>query len=313
MKVFIAHAHADKQVAREIATKLRSAGIEVFLDEDSLSPGQEYDRRIRDEIKRVRVFVFLASLNSIQPGCYALTELALAKRFFRNPNGRVLPVLLGGIDATALDPYLVAGVTALAPRGNVAAEVTAEVERMLVHRSRRLFVALASGLTALVVGSLAAAKTTSSWISSDPVSTDERSARMSPEQHLPPPVAPPPLSDAVVAPTPTAVEPLPPPIRCSALRVAKSPSRNFRRWPVHERPEHVSLVCHVADNESVDVLCRQGLNAVCIEGPDSDSGKNCQGYIHSDAFVFGKILAAEVVQLPRCQSACPPIKVCEAN
>ena len=50
MKVFIAHAHEEKPIAREIATKLRTANVSVFLDEDDLPVGEEYDRRIRNEV-----------------------------------------------------------------------------------------------------------------------------------------------------------------------------------------------------------------------------------------------------------------------
>lgn len=43
MHVFMSQSDQDKLIAREIAAKLRSANLSVFLDEGALSPGQEYD------------------------------------------------------------------------------------------------------------------------------------------------------------------------------------------------------------------------------------------------------------------------------
>lgn len=161
MLVFIAHSNDDKRMARELAEKLRARDIDVFLDEDSLPAGEDYDGRIRAAIGACRVFVFLASPSSIKAGAYALTELRIARRRWPNPTGRVLPVAIGGVGVEQLPPYLTQGVTVLSPMGNAVAEIADEVDRLLQSRRlgpRRKAVLLGgSGVALIAVVSLGAA------------------------------------------------------------------------------------------------------------------------------------------------------------
>jgi hypothetical protein len=311
MTVFIAHAHQDHLVAREIATKLRTANFEVFLDVDSLPAGVEYDQRIAAEIEGASIFVFLASQHSIRPGCYALTELELAKQVFANPSGHVLPVLLDDTRVNALDPYLVAGVTVMSPRGNVAAEVTARVQKMLTERGRRRLRPVALGGAGLVAAGSVVAILLSGWTGPPP-----EAEPTTPQPQQTTPTMPPPPGNGpapVVVPRTDPLTDTPEPIKCPTLHVAKSPARNLRRWPVHGRPELSELACHIADRESVNLLCRQGLNAICIEGSDSETSSTCRGFIHSDAFVSGRIMAPEAQRLPACKASCPPLMACKTN
>lgn len=118
------------------------------------------------------------------------------------------------------------------------------------------------------------------------------------------------MPPALVAPPPRPVADEDPGRDCGAVHVAHSPAVNWRGWPVRERIESTQPACHIADGESVNLLCRQGLNAICIDGPDAETSSRCRGYIHTDAFVFGKMFAPEVNQLPRCLLSCPPTATC---
>ena len=129
MKVFLSFASPDRATAERIQLALAGAGHEVFFDEASLAPGSDYNSRIRDSIKESQLFVFLISPSSVGGGRYAHTELKLAKIKWPKPWGYILPVVIRPTEYGAIDPYL-ASVTLLEPRGDVAAEVAAAIERM---------------------------------------------------------------------------------------------------------------------------------------------------------------------------------------
>jgi len=132
MRAFLSYASEDRATAHEVRLALLGSGVEVFMDEASLSPGQEFHTRIRESLSGSDVFVFLISPNSVSEGKYTLTELELAKQKWSHPSGSILPVLISPTSIDLIDPYLRA-VTILEPRGSVAAEVTHAVTSMLGH------------------------------------------------------------------------------------------------------------------------------------------------------------------------------------
>jgi len=129
MKVFIAYASEDRKVAESIAFSIRSRGHEVFFDRDDLPVGASYDQQIELAVKQSDLFIFLISPDSVTNGAYTLTELAFSRKKWPDPNGRVLPVIVRQTPRTDVPPYLTA-VTILEPRGNIAAETSAEVDSM---------------------------------------------------------------------------------------------------------------------------------------------------------------------------------------
>lgn len=62
--VFLSYASEDAEAAERIADALRAAGIEVWFDRNALRGGDEWDRKIRREIKDCTLFVPLISANS---------------------------------------------------------------------------------------------------------------------------------------------------------------------------------------------------------------------------------------------------------
>ena len=128
MRIFLSFASPDRLIAERIQLALSGAGHKVFFDEASLAPGSDYNSRIRDSIRESQLFVFLISPSSVMGGRYVDTELKFAKIKWPKPWGFVLPVVIRPTDYSAIDPYL-ASVTVLEPRGNVAAEVAAAVDR----------------------------------------------------------------------------------------------------------------------------------------------------------------------------------------
>ncbi len=83
-------------------------------------------------------------------GRYTLTELKFAEEKWPSPVGRVLPVAVRPTEKAAIPAYLRAMVI-LRPRGSVAAEVVAAVDRLSRPRWVQLIRRYAAGLLALAV------------------------------------------------------------------------------------------------------------------------------------------------------------------
>ena len=126
--VFLSYATADRDVAEEVHFALATAGLEVFFDRESLTPGGEYHTRIHQELNRSSLLVFLISPDSVAKGSYCLSELKFAKEKWPSPKGVVLPVIVRETDFKAIPAYLKA-VTVETPEGDLAAEVLALVQK----------------------------------------------------------------------------------------------------------------------------------------------------------------------------------------
>lgn len=59
--VFISYAHEDRYIALPLFEKLYAAGVNVWLDEDKLEGGAEYEQRIRNAINNCEVFIPILS------------------------------------------------------------------------------------------------------------------------------------------------------------------------------------------------------------------------------------------------------------
>jgi hypothetical protein len=59
--VFISYAHEDRYIALPLFNRLHAAGINVWLDEEKLDGGSEYEGRIRNAINHCRVFIPILS------------------------------------------------------------------------------------------------------------------------------------------------------------------------------------------------------------------------------------------------------------
>lgn len=134
MRIFLSYPSKHQDLAEQLSLSLAGEGHTVFYDRTSLAAGQEFDRRIREEIERSDLFVFLLSAESVARGRYTLTELMLARKKWSHPGGHVLPVLIEPTEMSTIPPYLRA-VTLLVPEGNLAAEVLAHMAAMPAMKS----------------------------------------------------------------------------------------------------------------------------------------------------------------------------------
>ena len=127
--IFLSYSSPQSEAATRIELSLKGEGHSVFRDRSALPPGESFDARIRAAIEESDLFIFLISRESILQGRYTLTELKFAEQKWGHPAGHVLPVLTEPIPKEAIPEFLRA-VTMLQPRGDLAAEVAAEVDRM---------------------------------------------------------------------------------------------------------------------------------------------------------------------------------------
>src|SRR5438105_2183505 len=150
-RVFISHAREDAKIAERIALAVRGRDCKVFLDENDLPPGGNYEARIHQAIKSSSVLVFLISPASVSEGRYPLTELKFAEQKWQHPADHVLPVPVAETPFESIPEYLRAA-SIMKIRGDVAAEVAAAVDAML-PKSAKLMGALAATV-AIVIASL---------------------------------------------------------------------------------------------------------------------------------------------------------------
>ena len=152
-RVFISHAREDSKIAERIALAIRGRDCTVFLDEQDLPPGGNYEARIYQAIKSSSVFVFLISPASVSEGRYPLTELKFAEQKWPHPADRVLPVLVADMPIDHVPEYLRAA-SIMKARGDLAAEVAAAVDAML-PKTARLAGALAATVAIAIAGASA--------------------------------------------------------------------------------------------------------------------------------------------------------------
>jgi TIR domain len=133
MKIFLSYAHEQRPIAEEVSLSLSVRGYDVFFDRSLLKAGVEYDAAIQKAVEECDLFVFLVSPESLEHGAYTLTELGFAKDKWRNPSGKVLPVMAQPTLISRVDAYLRA-VTILYPQGNLPAEVAARAYELLEQK-----------------------------------------------------------------------------------------------------------------------------------------------------------------------------------
>lgn len=157
LRIFICYAREDRELAREIGQTLTNDGHDVFIDANSLKVATDFNEEIRRAIGRADRFVFLASRHSLAPDAYPQTELGFAQKRWPSPKGTAWPVLVDpSIDPTELPLYL-RSVQVHTPKGNIVADLAAELEASRSVRASCILGAVAA--LALIIGAGALAAT----------------------------------------------------------------------------------------------------------------------------------------------------------
>lgn len=130
MHLFISYASENREIAELITFAMRARGYEVFLDKDDLPAGDSYEDKIEKAIKSSDLFIFLISKGSVKSGRYTLTEIRLARKKWKNPKNRILPVMIEPVEIKQIPAYI-KSVSILQPEGDAPAEVCAEAAQVL--------------------------------------------------------------------------------------------------------------------------------------------------------------------------------------
>ncbi len=88
-KVFISYAHSDKEFALKLATSLRSAGIDIWIDQLDISIGANWDLSIKQGLENSDSLVVVLSPAAADSD-NVMNELA----FMLNKNKEIIPILL---------------------------------------------------------------------------------------------------------------------------------------------------------------------------------------------------------------------------
>ena len=57
LKVFLCHAHSDKDEVRALYLRLKREGVDAWLDKEKLLPGQDWELKIRKAVGTVLFLV----------------------------------------------------------------------------------------------------------------------------------------------------------------------------------------------------------------------------------------------------------------
>jgi hypothetical protein len=91
--IFISHSHSDRELARRIAAELRMAGIEVWIDEGEVKPGDSLVERLRAGVGSTEHFGIIVSPDSMASEWVQLElNAALEQGLDRKPL-RIIPLL----------------------------------------------------------------------------------------------------------------------------------------------------------------------------------------------------------------------------
>jgi hypothetical protein len=101
MQVFISHSSKDALIARQLAHRLSEAGLDVWIPEDKILPGDNWAKKVGQALEESDLMVVLVTRQAFESEWlkeeiqYALT----AGRY----KGRLIPVFFGSESETSSD------------------------------------------------------------------------------------------------------------------------------------------------------------------------------------------------------------------
>src|SRR5689334_15415894 len=101
--VFLSHGSPDKPWVRTLCDELVARGLNVFLDEKDLKPGEHWAARLSDELSQSRALVLVLSAATPPERPWVKIEWASFLAAHGATSGRLIPVLL---DTLSLPPFL---------------------------------------------------------------------------------------------------------------------------------------------------------------------------------------------------------------
>ena len=92
MQVFISHSYKDKKIAKELSSRLSAAGVNIWLAEEEILPGENFSLEVGKALERSEAIVILLSPDAVGSS-NVRSEIAYA---LSSPKfeGRVVPVVI---------------------------------------------------------------------------------------------------------------------------------------------------------------------------------------------------------------------------
>jgi TIR domain-containing protein len=127
MKVFISHSLSDKELARDVAQGLADEGFDVWFDEWTLHPGDNFAKKIGKALESADAMVVVVSPKGINEGWQRQEiQYALATPRFE---GRLVPVI---VKQSPEIPWILEKMDVVRP-GRTGAETARRVIKALQH------------------------------------------------------------------------------------------------------------------------------------------------------------------------------------
>ncbi len=154
MQVFVSYPREREEDAKYLATALRNRAFRVFLDRESIKPGEDWDEAIRRGIGGSNVFVILFDPGAANEGRYFAIELDEIEARLPQHNVLGLVVLHGEASADDLPPRLARfhAITTDGPREKwvgTLLKAAVEFRRSVRRRSALLWSLAVAALTIL--------------------------------------------------------------------------------------------------------------------------------------------------------------------
>ena len=106
LKVFLCHAHEDKPFVREVYQRLVADGVDTWLDEEKLLPGQDWDAVIKKALQEADAIVICLSRTSVSREGYVHVEIKEAlENAKKKPFGTIF-VIPAKLDDCDVPSYL---------------------------------------------------------------------------------------------------------------------------------------------------------------------------------------------------------------
>lgn len=89
---FLCHNRKDLEVVRDISRQLKERGILPWLDEEQIRPGQQWQRALKRDLKRIKCSVVFVGANGVGP--WQDQEIQVYLQEFARRKRSVVPVIL---------------------------------------------------------------------------------------------------------------------------------------------------------------------------------------------------------------------------
>lgn len=107
-QIFISYAREDLDIAKKLYIDLANIGLNVWWDQESLLPGENWKKVISREIKQSRYFLALLSKNSLGKSGFVQKELRIAHEVIEeSPSNKVYLIPVRIEECQPLDDWLV--------------------------------------------------------------------------------------------------------------------------------------------------------------------------------------------------------------